>query len=45
MPMLGIADLHFVVVGCDTIAEAFVSEYTDETCMLGIDFYGRIGVK
>ena len=38
MPMLGVADLHFVVAVCHTIAEAFVSENTDETFMLRIDF-------
>ena len=25
-PILGVADLHFVVAGCNTIVEAFISE-------------------
>ena len=38
IPILGVADLYFVVAGCDTIAEAFISENINETCILGIDF-------
>ena len=38
IPILGVAELHFIVAGCDTIAEAFISENINETCILGIDF-------
>ena len=36
-PILGVAELDFVVAGCDTIAEAFISENINETCILRID--------
>ena len=38
IPILGVAELHFIVAGCDTIAEAFISENINEMCILGIDF-------
>ena len=38
IPTLGVAKLLFVVAGCDTIAEAFISEKISETCVLRIEF-------